>query len=244
MKVKKKSLAPWLVAVVLGVVLMGGIAKANNVFSWDSVMEKVADRIASKITDLEEVLGASGTRFDNGLSADSTSPVAGELRGTTLTITGASSLSGTSTLGYTPNQLNTPQTAFNGNSTTLCSVQNTSGVSRIISALTIASTGSTGNGVATGWRGYVSAARADNNRRATGTLFSESQLGIAATDVQVWGGPVPNSYYVSTTAAAFLTVGNLTTSTPVLWPNNWYANVTSTAISSSTGNCSIHSYPL
>ena len=34
-------------------------------------------------------LGASGTRFPNGVSADSTSPIAGELRGTTLTITGA-----------------------------------------------------------------------------------------------------------------------------------------------------------
>ena len=32
-------------------------------------------------------LGATGTRFPNGLSADSTSPVAGELRGADLTLT-------------------------------------------------------------------------------------------------------------------------------------------------------------
>jgi hypothetical protein len=37
-------------------------------------------------------LGASGTRFPKGLSADSISPVAGEVRGTTLTITGATNL--------------------------------------------------------------------------------------------------------------------------------------------------------
>jgi len=35
------------------------------------------------------MLGASGTRFPNGISVDSTSPSAGEVRGTTLTITGA-----------------------------------------------------------------------------------------------------------------------------------------------------------
>ena len=36
--------------------------------------------------------GASGSRFPSGISADSTSPSAGEVRGTTLTITGATSL--------------------------------------------------------------------------------------------------------------------------------------------------------
>lgn len=46
-------------------------------------------------------LGASGTRFPNGLSADSTSPVAGQVRGTTLTITGASTLGGTLTVTST-----------------------------------------------------------------------------------------------------------------------------------------------
>lgn len=40
------------------------------------------------------VFGASGTRFPNGLSADSTSPVAGQVRGTTLTVTGDTTLGG------------------------------------------------------------------------------------------------------------------------------------------------------
>ena len=39
--------------------------------------------------------GASGTRMPNGISADTTSPIAGEVRGTTLTITGATTLSST-----------------------------------------------------------------------------------------------------------------------------------------------------
>ena len=40
-------------------------------------------------------LGAAGTRFPSGLSADSISPSAGEVRGTTLTITGAASFATT-----------------------------------------------------------------------------------------------------------------------------------------------------
>jgi len=38
-----------------------------------------------------------GTRFPNGISADGTSPIAGQVRGTTLAVTGASTLTGLST---------------------------------------------------------------------------------------------------------------------------------------------------
>lgn len=43
-------------------------------------------------------LGASGTRFPNGISADSTSPSAGEIRGTTLAITSTSAFTGAITM--------------------------------------------------------------------------------------------------------------------------------------------------
>lgn len=49
-------------------------------------------------TALSNCLGA-GTRFPNGISADTTSPTAGQVRGTTLTITGAGTIG--STLGIT-----------------------------------------------------------------------------------------------------------------------------------------------
>lgn len=42
--------------------------------------------------------GATGTRFPNGISADSTSPSAGQVRGTSLTVTAASTLTGSSTI--------------------------------------------------------------------------------------------------------------------------------------------------
>lgn len=48
----------------------------------------------------EPNLGA-GTRFPSGISADTTSPNAGQVRGTTQTITGASTLSGAVTVGTT-----------------------------------------------------------------------------------------------------------------------------------------------
>lgn len=40
----------------------------------------------------QSAVGASGTRFPNGISADTTSPSAGQVRGTTLTITGATTI--------------------------------------------------------------------------------------------------------------------------------------------------------
>lgn len=45
--------------------------------------------------------GVGGSRFPSGLSADGTSPSSGEVRGTTLTITGAQTLSGATTLSST-----------------------------------------------------------------------------------------------------------------------------------------------
>lgn len=43
-------------------------------------------------------VGASGSRFPNGLSTDSTSPSTGELRTTTLTTTGATTMGGDLTI--------------------------------------------------------------------------------------------------------------------------------------------------
>ena len=45
--------------------------------------------------------GATGTRFPNGLSADSTSPSAGQVRGTTLTVTSNSAFGSTSATSTT-----------------------------------------------------------------------------------------------------------------------------------------------
>lgn len=91
-KQKIKSLAKWSVIGVLGLLVLGGTAKALS-GSFPIGIE-TCDNCNFTVNSQEDSLGASGTRFPNGISADSTSPNAGQLRGSTLAITGASVLSG------------------------------------------------------------------------------------------------------------------------------------------------------
>ena len=60
------------------------------------VNESNSDVIMGAINFLSEngMIGASGTRFPHGISADSTSPSTGEVRGATLTTTGAATIGG------------------------------------------------------------------------------------------------------------------------------------------------------
>lgn len=86
---------------IMGVV--GLVAILALIFS----LAKVGGNSQPSITEgqvraiVAETFGASGTRFPNGLSADSTSPTAGQLRGSTLTLTGASTFGGTATFTST-----------------------------------------------------------------------------------------------------------------------------------------------
>lgn len=111
-KQKMKSLASWLVIGVLGLVATGGLVLAGGgsdssvdvggvtFESCDNCTFNVGLGVSSEDFSVpEELLGASGTRFPSGLSADTTSPLAGEVRGTTLTTTGAANIAGT--LNYT-----------------------------------------------------------------------------------------------------------------------------------------------
>lgn len=75
--------------------------------------------------------GSTGSRFPNGVSADSTSPSAGQVRGTTLTVTGASAFAGaiieTSTGTSTLSLLSTSATkgfCINVNATSSATVLN------------------------------------------------------------------------------------------------------------------------
>lgn len=65
----------------------------NKVKEWSGVVALVAIILFLILGQGDAQVG-SGSRFPNGLSADSTSPVAGELRGSTLTITGAATTTG------------------------------------------------------------------------------------------------------------------------------------------------------
>lgn len=82
-----QSLSYWLVIGVIGAVSLGGVAMA-----FSGVAQNVAESggVINVYNEGGESLG--GTRYSNGLSADGTTPTAGQVRGTTLTVTGASTL--------------------------------------------------------------------------------------------------------------------------------------------------------
>lgn len=92
---KNENAKSFLVAIVLLVIAIGAYW-----FPSVTVIERV-----------ESVLGG-GTRFPNGISTDSTSPSSGEIRGSTLTITGAQTLTGATTLSSSLSV--TGETSVNG----------------------------------------------------------------------------------------------------------------------------------
>lgn len=70
----------------------------NKIISWVAIVISLIAIVVSAsglVGGNTNQFGASGTRFPNGISADSTSPSAGQVRGSTLTITGAATLNGT-----------------------------------------------------------------------------------------------------------------------------------------------------
>lgn len=79
-----------ILALVMSLVGVGG----NNQSSLEKKIDSLETAFLAFSDNVGLSLGASGSRFPNGISADSTSPSAGQVRGTTLTMTGESYLKG------------------------------------------------------------------------------------------------------------------------------------------------------
>lgn len=85
---------------VIALVLLAGLGlvgvKAVERYGTVSIanVENLTMNVEGVVDSVSGVFGASGSRFPNGISADSTSPSAGEVRGTTLTATGAATVGG------------------------------------------------------------------------------------------------------------------------------------------------------
>lgn len=77
------GLTAGLIAVAI-IAIAGLLYVSSKVSATDSNVAKV---VAYLQANEGVTVGASGTRYPNGLSTDSTSPNAGQIRGTTLTIT-------------------------------------------------------------------------------------------------------------------------------------------------------------
>lgn len=105
--IKEKSLIIGVIAIVfIASVAFIGVKAADNAKIKDLielanvVNEGNSDAIVAAASLLDENASfGGGSRYTSGISTDSTSPSAGEVRTTTLTVTGDSVLSGT--LGYT-----------------------------------------------------------------------------------------------------------------------------------------------
>lgn len=92
------------IAVVALLVVLGAVGFVNAIDGSPTSVTYVIENNTGEVNfiigdasqdDFDDVVnfGSSGTRFPNGISADSTSPSAGEVRGTTFTLTGAADVS-------------------------------------------------------------------------------------------------------------------------------------------------------
>jgi lysozyme len=110
--------------------------------------------------------------------------------------------------------------AFAPATTTLCAIQNNSGSDWVITGSSIhVNAGTSANTVNSSWSGYVSSARA--------------------------GAPLAaNTFYKQTAiVSSTLNLAYGTATSSVVWYSGWYANVTTTAITSSTGKCNVFYIP-
>src|SRR3990167_8690268 len=126
-----------ILALILSLVGVGGKNQSSlekKVDALTSAIEQVSFQVAG--IQVQQSLGSSGTRFPNGISANSTSPVAGEILGTTFTGT-TLTMSATSTLQerILGSRLGEALAMVAGNTTTpggIASIENT-GKSKICS---------------------------------------------------------------------------------------------------------------
>jgi len=79
----------------------------SKVLSWSALVAALVAVVLGAmalvgVNNQSEFFGASGSRFPNGISANNTSPVAGEVRGTTASLTGRMSVltTGTTTTSF------------------------------------------------------------------------------------------------------------------------------------------------
>lgn len=137
------------------------------------------------------VLGALGTRFPNGLSADTTSPVAGQLRGTTLTVTGTSTLPGGVDISATSSSFSSTQPA----SLVACSIRNPfTSTSTLLSYLINITTATSTGGTIIGDFGIDPTATATTTIINGGNSIAQgAQAAFSATSSPM----VPPLYYVN-----------------------------------------------
>ena len=161
----------YIIAGIITLVLIAGLSmigvKAAERFASVTInnVENLTMNVEGSV-DGEGILGASGSRFPNGISADSTSPSAGEVRGATLTTTGAATIGGAVTIDGEVQA----QRIVQGGTITSAS-------STLTTALTLTAAQICNNSIITvddaAVAGTVAAASLDITMAATSTLFAD-----------------------------------------------------------------------
>lgn len=147
-----------------------------------------------------DLAGAIGTRFPNGLSADTTSPVAGQVRSTTLTTTGAATIGGLATLDAGQLRSYTNSTSTSATAQTLV-VADVAGYDTVLMTPTIGATTLTffASSTAASWLPVAGDTQetcfVNSTTTATATLIFAAGTGIdletassTRTDLTVVGG--------------------------------------------------------
>ncbi len=200
----------------------------SNKYLWVSLIVVAIIAIGAYFfpKQVAELVGNSGTRFPNGISADTTSPSAGQVRGTTLTATATTTLgsAGTATY-YTIGGVDYAdvQVAIAATSTYACIIQNPfpSATSTIVSWITDITAGNTGattydlstTSAANGF-GSSSPALVFAHAVQSGTTETMSYYPSATTtNVQKIGGPGDGSIFNLMSPGNFLSM-RIATGTP------------------------------
>lgn len=196
---------------------------------WSGVIALLAILLTWIVPSPSEMsLSGNGSRFPNGISADSTSPVDGEVRGTTLTLTGSAAITGSITQTGATTTVNGASTFASGTSsltaatTTVCARQGPNATSTLLAGsgirFTTSSTTATVVTIAKASTAFAtttllaSSALAAN---AQGTIVASTTLGSVALDpstvfapnqwmvVSMQGGPGAGNYSPTGACAGF-----------------------------------------
>ena len=97
----KRYIIAGIITLVLAVGVVGVKAASRIASVTINNVENLTMNVEGSTEEIDEMIGASGTRYPHGISADSTSPSTGEVRGATLTTTGAATIGGAATLSST-----------------------------------------------------------------------------------------------------------------------------------------------
>ena len=214
----KKFLVPTLIVAVLSVLVVGQSVLRAQDGSVPVVNNYAEGGIVFGGSSEDVTLGANGTRFPNGISADSTSPIDGEVRGTTQTITGTSTIQET-ILGSRFSAAFSTTAGATSTVGGLFSIQNTGGP-KVCTEIVLAWTTPMSTNAY-----LVSVSTSTSASSISGVGVDQAPTLVASTSVPILGGRIFSNYSRAGTYAVN-NASNAPSSTPWILDNGVYVHGT------------------